>query len=391
MSPTPSSTVVWTIRALAVLAGGLAGYLWYITAVAKGLPLGCGADSGCADVLTSRWSSVIGVSVAALAVALDAVIVAATLGLASSSSRTRLVSSAVLVAGAWTLLGAAIYFVGIQAAVVRAFCPWCLADHLVAMLLAAVILVSLAAPVAAHVGVWPPAIVGMAGLAVVMGLQATIDPPQLELHRLDGESTSAGSLVTLFDGKMAVDRNDVPKLGAADAPHALALMYDYCCPHCRATHGYLAEALQRYPGQIVVMALPTPMNTECNPYHDETEPRFKNSCELARFALAVWNADPAKFAEYDAWLFEPETPREVAEAQSQAERLVGQDAFADALADPWVEAQLKRNVQGYHDGHAERVPVIVGPGLTAIVGRPDDAAMLFDELERAWKLAPTAP
>ncbi|HEY1064907.1 MAG TPA: hypothetical protein VGE52_02310, partial [Pirellulales bacterium] len=257
--------------------------------------------------------------------------------------------------------------------------------------LGVVILASLAPSVAERAGVWPPALTAMAALGLMMAAQVYLPPLRNPLHRLDGENVAAGDEVKLLDGALVVDRNDVPKIGPVDAAKPLALLFDYCCPHCRATHEMLAAAQLKYPNQFVVLALPTPMNKDCNPHHEETEPRFKNACELARFALAVWRADPAKFPEYDAWLFEPETPRDVSEAQTQAESLVGQDAFADALVDRWVEAQLKRNVDAYAASQAERVPLLAGPGFTAIVGRPDDEAALFEVFEREWKLVPAAP
>ncbi|HEY1067141.1 MAG TPA: vitamin K epoxide reductase family protein, partial [Pirellulales bacterium] len=123
MTAPPSPAVVWTIRLLALAAGGTATYLWYVSEIEKSLPIGCGADSGCAAVLASRWSSVGGISVAALALLLDAALFLASFGLTSRSETTRRAAAVVLTIGGWALIGAAIWFVGLQQIVLGALCP----------------------------------------------------------------------------------------------------------------------------------------------------------------------------------------------------------------------------------------------------------------------------
>src|SRR5258705_13446421 len=129
-------------------------------------------------------------------------------------------------------------------------------------------------------------------------------------------------------------------IGFPDAPHVLVCLFDYCCPHCQATHGYLLEVMNRHPNEIAIIAMPMPMDNSCNPKIEETEPRFKHSCELAHLALALWRAKPEAFAEFDRWLFDSDMPREPEAARLKAANLAGAAAIDQALADPWVDQQI---------------------------------------------------
>jgi hypothetical protein len=196
-------------------------------------------------------------------------------------------------------------------------------------------------------------------------------------------------LISVLNGKLSLAPHELPILGSADAPKLLVVLFDYCCPHCRATHGYLLNGLTSHKNELAVLVLPTPLNTKCNPYWEETEPRFEHACELARLALAVWRADRAAFPAFDAWLFEPEQPRDPAEARRRAEQLVTAVALERALGDPWIDHQIEHNVTAYHNSGAERVPVILSPGMRSIVGRPESETQLFQLLDKELSLRPS--
>src|SRR5215213_2502249 len=59
----------WCIVAIAGIAAGISGYLLWRTLAEAGAPPGCGPDSGCEQVLSSRWSTWMNLPVAAPAVA----------------------------------------------------------------------------------------------------------------------------------------------------------------------------------------------------------------------------------------------------------------------------------------------------------------------------------
>ena len=168
----------------------------------------------------------------------------------------------------------------------------------------------------------------------------------------------------------------------------LAILFDYSCPHCRAAHGYLAEGIKRYDGKLGLVMLPMPLNSDCNPHWEETEPRFKDSCKLARLALAVHRAAPEKFAEFDAWLFEPEMPRSAEDARAEAERLVSAERLESALADPSVAERIAADTAAFGrlqetNPDAAALPIIMSPGFSTLVGRHESADELFQSLKQA--------
>jgi hypothetical protein len=195
----------------------------------------------------------------------------------------------------------------------------------------------------------------------------------------------------VLSGKLVLDVHELPVLGSADAPKLIVLMFDYCCPHCRATHGYLLEGMSTYPGQFGVVLLPMPLDAKCNTEMTWTEPRFEDSCDLARTALAVWRTSPEVFADYDAWLYEPEMPRKLDEARARAADLLAPGSLDAALTDAWIEARIAVDVRAYVDSAAQTLPVLLSPGMDGVVGRPESAEDLFAILERELGLMPAVP
>jgi hypothetical protein len=78
----------------------------------------------------------------------------------------------------------------------------------------------------------------------------------------------------------------------------------WSCLRCRRfLHGLLDRCLRRYGAeQIAFVLLPVPLESRCNPAITVVEPGREGACEYARLALAVWQAAPERFAEFDAVL-----------------------------------------------------------------------------------------
>ena len=93
-----SGTARYALMPLALSGAGIALYLLWLWFAHRGLPAGCGQGSGCAEVLNSRWSQVVGLPVSglALAVYLGVLAVLFALGLAKTD-RQRQWRSGVLV------------------------------------------------------------------------------------------------------------------------------------------------------------------------------------------------------------------------------------------------------------------------------------------------------
>ena len=122
---------VRSLMVLSLVAGGIAAYLAWVGWQQSELPVGCSDSGGCAEVLRSRWASVAGVPVSLLAVVIYSVVFIATAARSQNGAVVALQFSA-------TAIGAAaIWFVGLQLFVLRAFCPWCIAEHLIGLGVAA--------------------------------------------------------------------------------------------------------------------------------------------------------------------------------------------------------------------------------------------------------------
>jgi uncharacterized membrane protein len=383
-----SGTARYALMPLALSGAGIALYLLWLWFAHRGLPAGCGQGSGCAEVLNSRWSQVVGLPVSALALAvyLGVLAVLFAIGLAKTD-RQRQWRSGVLVILATILFGAAFWFVGLQLFVIKALCPWCLAEHALGLIVAVIVFASVR--VFRTVG----AILGVVAVLGVASAQAFVEyrPPAVQrIAAGENVDTGPGSdrRLSVLDGQLVQSPYEMPILGSANAPKLLVVLFDYCCPHCRATHGYLLNALAAHKDALGIVLLPTPLNTKCNPFWGETEPRFEHACELARLALGVWRVDRTAFVQFDSWLFEPEMPRDPVVARRQAEKLVTAAALETALKDPWIDRQIEQNVTAYHNSQAARIPVILSPGMKAIVGEPASGQELLQLLEKELSLGP---
>ena len=401
---------------MTIAALGVSGYLLVVSLDQQRLPVGCGAGSGCAAVLASRWSSIFGIPVSYLAaVVYLGVFLVTWFADKKRPSEVQRSAWSLLLGLAVVIAGAAAWFIALQIGVVHAVCPWCMAGHLLGLGIAILILWQAplgrgnsirqaAQTVEAADRSTEPAVasipprraagvfcIGIAAVGLLMAAQWLVDAPTGRTIRLPpGVNADSGPgpnrRVAVIDGKLEVAPHDLPVLGSADSPKLLIVMFDYCCPHCRAAHGYLIRIRQTFDSELGVLLLPMPMDHKCNPAVRETEPRFEHACELARLALAVWRADRSAFAQFDEWLFEPETPRDPAAARRKAEEAVGAAALEAALRDPWIDRQIAANVQAYADSGADRIPVLISPGFSSIVGRPESEQQLQETLRTELRL-----
>jgi len=398
-----NSRLLWAIRLLSLAAAALATYLFVLSISGRGLPVGCGSGSGCAEVLQSTWSAVFGIPVSGPALlAYAAVIFSTFLVKTNASPFVQEMGWRILLALGTAIAASVVWFVIIQTVVIKSFCIWCMTDHAIGLLVVSCIFYGAAkrnygeapdAKVSTKGPLWPSVLIGVGFAGMLFACQLAVPYKGGGVVRLpEGQNADSGPgadrQISILSGKLVVLPHEEPIVGSPDASHLLTVLFDYSCPHCRRTHQYLEQARERYGDVVAFIPMPMPLNSQCNPHVEETEPRFKDSCELARLALAVWNSDPTKFVEYDRWLFESEMPRELQDAKDKAEQLVGAEKLAAALSDPTIDQKIARNVQAYEDSTAESIPVVLSPDFAAIVGRPEDAEELFMILESDVKLVP---
>ena len=109
------------VRLAFIGAFGISAFLAWNSLQGGGVP-GCGPESDCDKVLSSRWSFLFGlpVSLFALPVYLAAIVL-----LFQKTIRWKTLLPVALI-----VLGAALWFVGLQAFALRAFCKFCMAAHI---------------------------------------------------------------------------------------------------------------------------------------------------------------------------------------------------------------------------------------------------------------------
>jgi uncharacterized membrane protein len=330
--------------------------------------IGCAGGNSCDQLLSSRWATIGGLlPVSGLAAGTYLAILAASLftGPAAAAPDRRLAWSAMLIlVGAAT--GSAVWFTVIQRWVVGTFCPFCMATHVIGLLLAALVLWQAPKQLRAIA-----ATSAERGTAIELPLENVSSVVRRRMVRrlfaigialacmLVACQVSIAPAVAYRSGasqvsERAFNPHAVPLIGSPDAAYVVNLLFDYQCPHCQRMHFMLDELIRRYRGKLAFALCPAPLNTRCNPYVARDADQFKDSCELAKISLAVWLANPKSFPAFDDWMFSLDSgdfwhPRSVDAARAKAAESVGQSNFDAALTDPWIQAHLQSSVKIYGD------------------------------------------
>ncbi len=368
------------LRAIALCGLAIAAYLMYLVITGQTVP-GCGEGAGgCNAVLGSRWSQVLGLPVSAFAVGAYLVVLAASIHAGPSRPERhrdgawRIIAFVGIVAGL-----SALWFIALQLFVLRGFCTYCMAAHACSLVIA-VLALRRASGKLPLFGTLPA--LGM------IALQLLVAPPAPSFE--DG-----GVIFDNFDPAAA------PTLGDPDAPHVMALLFDYNCAFCRDAHRMVADAVEHYDGRLAAVMLPTALDPACNPGARSAGPHSKTSCELARLALAVWLTEPAQFAVFDRELVEhaehfPDPSgmpaRYLDEARAIAERYADAEQLDTALTDPRIDETLQTNGWVYENAEfngRRAVPrlILAGRVLPGLA----DRQTFFELLEQAYPGLVPAP
>lgn len=370
-TPPPATPAwLWAVRLLGLSACGLSVYLLVGSLTGNRLP-GCGLESGCGAVLGSRWANWFGVPVSLFAALTYLLLLAATFALTRSRSpvwerRIRLF----LTAAAGAIVGAALWFVVLQAVVLNAFCPFCMAAHVCGLLLGFLLLrdafrvkrASAPKRIVSAIASRPAIPTGRA-LAAGLGAALVLAAGQI-IHRPDTflvDSVAGGGIVStgpqpgsraasdrpaerivsLHEGTIALDLYQSPLMGSPDASNVVVHVFDYSCKHCRELHPVLVEVGRDFSNQLAIVSLPMPLATNCNRLIKQVLSPHTNACDYARAGLAVWRTRPDRLAAFDDWIFAPPRPPSPEQVRAEARRLVGTNEFNAALQDPWIDAQVE--------------------------------------------------
>ncbi|HXP61792.1 MAG TPA: vitamin K epoxide reductase family protein [Dongiaceae bacterium] len=350
------ATSLVAARGFLLLALAGAGYLATLSLTGGGIG-GCGPGSGCHHVLGTRWAYWLGVPVSLPAFGLYCAMLAATFAVANPRLRQREPLWWQFIAGAsLAVVGAGLWFVLLQYAVIGSWCKFCLATHASAATAAVLLLLALSKRRSADAGRMPAPLswrglrFSAVGAVLVLGTlvigQMAVSKRLYALNRIDAARGLSREL-KLHGGKFRLDPDEVPRLGSASATNFIVSLFDYTCIHCRALHPLLVGAEHQYAGQLAILSLPMPLDAACNPLIPITRPANANACEYAKLSLAVWRAKREAFREFDDWLFGLNAAPSLDQVRAKAEALAGKAALAGALRDEWVQRQLRLDISLY--------------------------------------------
>ncbi|MCH2202609.1 MAG: thioredoxin domain-containing protein [Fuerstiella sp.] len=179
--------------------------------------------------------------------------------------------------------------------------------------------------------------------------------------------------------KFRLDVRQWPLLGQPDAKYVFVEMFDYTCSHCRNTHRAVRGAFKRYGDDLAVIALPVPLDRNCNRYATSSGGTHRDSCEISRIAIAVWRIDAEKFYQLHNWLFE--TNRTAISTKRRAEQLVGRERLATELNYPTAGQYIGKHVELYHRVGGGAVPKLMFPN-SSMIGEVSSTQTLCNAIER---------
>ncbi len=372
------------MQILAFIATVLAAYIAWTSWNDEAQLAGCGEGTGCEAVLQTKWSSWFGLPVSTGAVGVYGSLFILTLLIAGKAKKNHwllLVFLSVLASGS------GIWFMGIQALVVKNYCIYCTIVHSCGLLLTFFILkntpvekepqgkrkktTELAVPSRKFV---QAGLMGIAGVVVLAAGQ--IFPASSSTANLTTSTPGPGvavsaKTVSLLGGRLKLNLSDFPVVGSPDANRVIAHFFDYTCPACRKLHPELLATHQPNQQDVAIAMIPMPLDAACNPAVPQTQYIHLNACLYAKIGLAIWRINPLAYLSYDLFMFQTETPPSAEQARAAADQLVGKEAMDKALADPSIVDPIRLGITMFHSPPLERkvLPILVSPEK-AVYGIP---------------------
>jgi len=296
---------------------------------------GCSIDSGCGAVLSGKWAYIAGlIPVSSLATGAYLTLLLGLWCIRPSDPQLHKTGWNLLLFLCGSIVGIAIWFIGLQLFELHEICKYCMAMHTLGIIISVILYsISRKSIITSQRRIVPISIGFLAAAVTAIVQVLTID---MNLNNR-GETQDPLPLFTT---------TEMPVIGPADAPIQVELMFDYQCSHCRKIHVILPEVAEKFGGKVNFILLPTPLSNSCNYYLPAGPDRFAGSCTLAKAALSVWQTAPDKFQEFDSWMFEagPEGwyPRKEADAIEMAASLIGRDKLAGCMDNLWVQSYFSK-------------------------------------------------
>lgn len=366
--------LVFLVLVLAGMALNL--YLLFLRYADAGADIaGCGGAS-CEEVLASRWSLVFGIPVTVFG-ALTCLGLLFSITARGRGFRVPLLGTA---------LGVAFWFVFVQAVFLRAFCPWCLAVHGLAL---ALLVTGLRRGELGSISKWGYAAFLGIGLMQLYG-------PVSATHRIEGPATSVNQairtggearIVSFDGGRKSFDVSSHPHIGSPDAKRVMVEYFDYQCQSCRVMSEYLTALVDKHPSDICVLLLPVPMDHDCNDDLPAGMEGHSGSCDLSRIALAVWRMKPESFPMiHRAFLAKP--PPSPGEAMSLARDFVPASLLDATVNDPRINQLIRSNISDWmsFSGKSDKLPKLLIRDKRILHGLPSSQEEFIRVMERELEM-----
>ena len=347
-----SRRAFWVILVLVGLAFSASTYLGWAAWKGGGIA-GCGPDSPCDQVLSSRWAYLGPLPVSWGAVLVDALWMLGLLKLTSGSQS--LVSRKLVLACATLVSLSALWFIGLQVIVIKAICPYCMSAHVFGLTASVLTFGKLFRIVPRPMILVGSCLLLAAGLGVAQVYvphtsQYASVVPQLAQPPA---TPSVERVLSLYNGAFKLKPSELPMMGATNAKYLIVSLFDYSCHHCRQMHGFLKQQLTNYAGQFGVINLPMPLDGACNWIVKQTPKAHVNSCSYAQIGLAVFLAAPHQSHEFDEWLWTGENPPPIDQVRRRASELLGAERLQRTLTNEWIKLRIQEDISLYASNYAK--------------------------------------
>lgn len=393
----------------------IAGYLsWF--SLTGDMVAGCGPTSGCNQVLSSRWSSLMGIPVSLLAIPVYVGLIIGIIKLSFPKViKTVRQPWNYIISLSFIVAGAGIWFLFVQLVLIESICYFCMASHLLGLLGALMVLLQFrriqhSAATAAlkkpfnpmvktttkslfTLGLW-----GLAGtFALILG-QLLYQPDthktiELSSNKAQSFYTDKKWIITLHNEKFALDLNELPIIGLPSADQVIVILFDYTCKSCRFMHDQLLKVQATFKTKLAILLLPVPLDATCNQWMQraniKTLSDHENACQYARIGLAVWLVNRKSYQKFDNWIFKTKEPPPIDMARSYAKSLIGEKKLDKALADTWVNETLQL-AGAIHEANYNKHGTLKMPQLMIgnlfVAGQTNDINILYQLLEKRFGL-----
>ena len=188
-------------------------------------------------------------------------------------------------------------------------------------------------------------------------------------------------VASIQGGAIKLKVADWPHIGPSDAKYVMVELFDYCCPPCRETFKAIRGAQEQLGGQLAIILLPVPLNSDCNPTIQVTGPHYKESCALSKLAVAMWRVDPEAFTSLHMWMLKADEAPSYAETIAKARTLADPEKLDAELASGVPDQFIARHVALYKRVGEGSIPKLMFP-RTSVVGKFTSVDGLIDLIRR---------